>query len=274
MELADGTLGRPAWRRPSAPASRECRGELLEYMAEAAKGLDFLNSPTHRVDDREGVSVQHRDIKPQNILIVGGGVGGRLRPGPLLEQTVVSHSGSLTPPYATLEFFQRPGHATSDQYSPAVTYASCGPRTAVRREHGVGDRGPSWPARPSCGCCRRRNGPSSPKPWPGPGPALAELPDVCRLLASLYHAFRPISTRRCGRRRQAAPVVGELRRYTGATEKVLSLAYSPDGRHVLTGTRTGRGNPLGRIEGKELRRFEGHEGVVRTVAFRPTPGSR
>src|SRR5262249_55910576 len=90
---------------------------------EAAKGLDYLNSPVHEVDGRENVSVQHRDIKPQNILLIGGGVKvadfGLAR---LLEQTVVSHSGSLTPLYAPPEFFHGQTTRTSDQYALAITY--------------------------------------------------------------------------------------------------------------------------------------------------------
>src|SRR5262249_3184644 len=38
--------------------------ELREYMAEAAKGIDHLNH----------LGILHRDIKPHNLLLVGGGV--------------------------------------------------------------------------------------------------------------------------------------------------------------------------------------------------------
>jgi serine/threonine protein kinase len=64
MELADGALSdrlREAIRQglPGIPAD-----ELSEYVREAAKGLDYLHS----------LGVQHRDVKPHNLLLVGGSV--------------------------------------------------------------------------------------------------------------------------------------------------------------------------------------------------------
>src|SRR4051794_3987205 len=47
--------------------------ELLEYLEEAAQGLDFLNAPIHHLDGKQ-VAVQHRDVKPDNLLLVGGSV--------------------------------------------------------------------------------------------------------------------------------------------------------------------------------------------------------
>src|SRR5262245_13855128 len=69
VELADKTL---------LDRLHECTGEgrtgipgpeLLEYMREAAKGLDYLNEPRHSWEGHEGVGIQHRDIKPQNLLL-------------------------------------------------------------------------------------------------------------------------------------------------------------------------------------------------------------
>ncbi len=123
MELADRTL----WERYEAAVAEGQSGiprdELLEYLREAAKGIDFLNEPRHVFDGQAPRGVQHRDIKPQNILLVGNGVKvadfGLVR---LLEHTVTGHTGSLTPHYAAPEFFE--GHTSqhSDQYSLAVTY--------------------------------------------------------------------------------------------------------------------------------------------------------
>ena len=44
---------------------------LLEYIEDAARGLDFLNTPRHDLGDGRLASIQHRDIKPDNILLVG-----------------------------------------------------------------------------------------------------------------------------------------------------------------------------------------------------------
>ncbi|MCI0456207.1 MAG: protein kinase, partial [Gemmataceae bacterium] len=65
MELADRTLldrlrqAIDVQGLPGIPLP-----ELLHHMRGAAEGIDYLN--------RQGV--QHRDIKPQNLLLVGGGV--------------------------------------------------------------------------------------------------------------------------------------------------------------------------------------------------------
>jgi serine/threonine protein kinase len=123
MELADGTLmdrlnQARAQGRPGIPGA-----ELIEYLAEAAKGIDFLNEHIHAPDGRSRVGVQHRDIKPQNILLVGGGVKvadfGLAR---LLERSATGHTGSLTPSYAAPEFFHHRTSDRSDQYSLAITY--------------------------------------------------------------------------------------------------------------------------------------------------------
>jgi tetratricopeptide (TPR) repeat protein len=47
--------------------------ELLGYMEDAAKAIDFLNSPVHQLESGVG-AIGHCDIKPLNILIVGGAV--------------------------------------------------------------------------------------------------------------------------------------------------------------------------------------------------------
>ena len=96
MELADQTLH----DRFEAAVQEGHRGipgaELLEYLREASNGIDFLNSPQARSYGGERVGVQHRDIKPQNILCVGSGVKvadfGLVR---FLAKSVTGHTGQL-----------------------------------------------------------------------------------------------------------------------------------------------------------------------------------
>lgn len=96
--------------------------ELLEYMHEAARAIDFLNSPRHELGEGP-VAIQHRDIKPQNILIVGNAVQvcdfGLART--LSDVTVTQFAGS--PAYSPPECLDgNRASPTTDQYSLAVTY--------------------------------------------------------------------------------------------------------------------------------------------------------
>ncbi len=99
--------------------------ELLRYMEEAAKGIDFLNSQRH--DLGEGpVAIQHCDIKPANIMLTGDSVMicdfgvATFLSNPRIVAKGTSMAGS--PAYMSPECTQcRPGPA-SDQYSLAVTY--------------------------------------------------------------------------------------------------------------------------------------------------------
>jgi WD40 repeat protein len=97
--------------------------ELLEYLRDAARALDFLNEPRHTQDGKSGLSIQHRDVKPHNLLLVGDTVKladfGLAR---LLERQATSHTGAMTPAYAAPEFFKGQTTTQSDQYSLAVTY--------------------------------------------------------------------------------------------------------------------------------------------------------
>lgn len=97
--------------------------ELLQYMQETARAIDFLNQPTHRAADGSEFGVQHRDIKPQNIFLVGGSVKvADFGLAKVLESSVASHSGAMTPYYAAPEMFDAKVSSSSDQYSLAVTY--------------------------------------------------------------------------------------------------------------------------------------------------------
>jgi len=114
MELADRNL----WDR-----YKECRAqgqpgipreELLRYMEESAEALDLMNHE---------YQLQHLDIKPQNLFLVGNHVKvadfGLVKD---LEGSQASVTGGITPVYAAPETFDGKVSRFSDQYSLAIVY--------------------------------------------------------------------------------------------------------------------------------------------------------
>src|SRR5262249_29603533 len=123
MELGDRTLYQRLQevRGQGLPGIPE--GELLEYMSEAAKGIDYLNSYRHPSGPTEQAGILHKEINPQNLLLVGGSVKvADFGLAKLLEKTVASATATMSPAYAALEFFKGQVTRWSDQYSLAVTY--------------------------------------------------------------------------------------------------------------------------------------------------------
>src|SRR5262249_39255279 len=123
------------WQRWREAANQGLPGiptaEVHGYLHEAAKGLDFLNDRQHSSGSgpatgaatEKVVGIQHKDIKPENLMLVGGTVKvADFGLAKLLEHTVTNVSGGLTPAYAAPEFFQGKATRWSDQYCLAVTY--------------------------------------------------------------------------------------------------------------------------------------------------------
>ncbi|MCD0462176.1 serine/threonine protein kinase [Roseiconus lacunae] len=115
MELADQTLGDLFRDRMKAGHAGIERNELVRFLKDAASGIDFLNGEPHKV--------QHRDIKPDNILLVGGGAKvadfGISR---IVSGDSTGHTGAMTVAYSAPETFDGRTSRHSDQYSLAVTY--------------------------------------------------------------------------------------------------------------------------------------------------------
>jgi serine/threonine protein kinase len=99
-------------------------GDLLDYMTDAARGIDYLNQPNPDLGAHHS-PLQHCDIKPGNLLIVGGCIKicdfGLARTADVHARASSAGFASLV--YCPPEYLV---HATaskaSDQYSLAVTY--------------------------------------------------------------------------------------------------------------------------------------------------------
>jgi serine/threonine protein kinase len=96
--------------------------ELLDYMEDAARGIDFLNRPIH--DTGHGpVPIIHSNIKPQNILIVGNCAQvSDIEMAITMEGFQATGAAPFTLAYAAPEVFRRKLSDRSDQYSLAITY--------------------------------------------------------------------------------------------------------------------------------------------------------
>ena len=97
--------------------------ELLDYMEDAARAIDFLNSPTHDLGSGPNAAIQHCDIKPQNLMIVGGVTQvcdfGLARLMGADRTTTAAATIAYAAPECLVEGIPS---ASTDQYSLAVSY--------------------------------------------------------------------------------------------------------------------------------------------------------
>ena len=114
MELADKDLSDRLLECQQQGLGGIARDELLKYMEEAAEALDLMNTK---------YEVQHLDIKPSNIFLVGGHVKvadfGLAKD---LEGIRATVTGGMTPVYAAPETFNGWASQRTDQYSLAIVY--------------------------------------------------------------------------------------------------------------------------------------------------------
>lgn len=90
------------------------REELLGFLRDAADALDFMSNQH---------SLQHLDIKPDNLFIQGQHVKvGDFGLAKNIAATAASMVDGFTPLYAPPELFEGRPSATSDQYSLAIVY--------------------------------------------------------------------------------------------------------------------------------------------------------
>jgi serine/threonine protein kinase len=113
-ELADGSLKDrfDACRKEGKPGVP--REELLANLRDAADALDYMI---------EQHSLQHLDVKPENLLLLGGRIKvadfGLVKD---IHDHTASMMGGLTPVYAPPEVFEGRPSRRSDQYSLAIVY--------------------------------------------------------------------------------------------------------------------------------------------------------
>ena len=114
-ELADMSLNERYLRCREENLPGIPRTELLGYLKDAADALDYI-SDEH--------SLQHLDIKPENLLLMGGHIKvadfGLVKE---VQDATASLMSGLTPAYAPPELFDGRPNRHSDQYSLAVVYA-------------------------------------------------------------------------------------------------------------------------------------------------------
>ncbi len=130
MDLADGSLLDRFEAAVDAGRTGLGFAALVDFLRQAARGIDFLNEPRSPLTVGNPLGLIHCDIKPQNLLLVGESIKigdfGLVRP--LVAETGSSLSvgteaiDSLMTAYSAPEVRRGGVSASSDQYSLAATY--------------------------------------------------------------------------------------------------------------------------------------------------------
>ncbi len=126
-KLADKNLGQlldeyQAKNEPGIPPK-----ELIGYLRQVAQALDYLNAPRHRLGERL-VSIQHRDVKPDNIMLAGDAVKltdfglAKIVEFEEISAEINQDSVGFTFHYAAPEVLRGRVTKWSDQYALAITY--------------------------------------------------------------------------------------------------------------------------------------------------------
>ncbi|MBM4073566.1 MAG: hypothetical protein FJ271_32295, partial [Planctomycetes bacterium] len=276
--------------------------EIYELFLQAAQGIDFLNEPRHVLTGQAQLGIQHRDIKPQNLLLVAGSVKvadfGLAR---VLEGAVTSHTGSMTPAYAAPEFFKRQTTAQSDQYSLAVTYCQVrggrlpfiGTPEAImaghlreppeltmlpENERPVVARALAKEPKerwPSCrafvealraGDYREQKGDGS--RWLRTRLGISVLVGILMATAGIIALVLNTPDRPGKSASQNSPdEVREVLCLRGHEASVTAVAFSPDGRKAVTGSEDKTVRVWDLESGAEIACFKGYPQPIRSVAF-------
>ncbi|MEK6237083.1 MAG: hypothetical protein N2C14_20430, partial [Planctomycetales bacterium] len=72
MGLGDKTLGDRMKECQAAGHSGIPAKELIRHMESSSRAIEFMNEPRHEMCEKKADSIQHGDIKPQNIMMVSG----------------------------------------------------------------------------------------------------------------------------------------------------------------------------------------------------------
>jgi serine/threonine protein kinase len=122
MELAEGSLLDLLGVYHNEFGAGIIPEHLCHFLGQVAAALDFLNTRQHNLSGQR-VAVRHCDVKPSNVLLVGGTV--KLSDFSLAVQTTAPiwyHRKVGTLGYAAPEIFHGQLSDRTDQYALAVTY--------------------------------------------------------------------------------------------------------------------------------------------------------